>query len=176
MDTNIKLIGFTGKAGSGKTTAAKFLVEGRNFRVIKFAEPIKAMLRAIGLEWRELEGDLKEAPCPILGGKTPRFAMQTLGTEWGRQTIYQDIWVEAWAALVKKALDSGESIVCDDVRFPNEVATIKSLGGKIIDIVNPRAQDNVYAHVSETEILDYDVRILNNGWTIELNEKIMEHL
>ena len=48
------------------------------------------MLYQLGLGEAHIEGALKEVPCELLGGKTPRYAMQTLGTEWGRDTDQQD--------------------------------------------------------------------------------------
>jgi hypothetical protein len=82
--TAARLIALTGYAGSGKSTLADILACEHGFTVVKFAGPLKAMLRALGLDEREIEGDLKEQPCQLLAGHTPRRAMQTLGTEWGR--------------------------------------------------------------------------------------------
>ena len=85
------LLGIHGKAGSGKSTAAQVLIDG-GFKRVKFADPLKNMLRAIGLTDQHIEGDLKEVPCDMLLGQTPRHAMQTLGTEWGRGCIGGEFW------------------------------------------------------------------------------------
>ena len=171
----MRVIGLTGKAGSGKSTAAKYLVEEYGYTLIKFADPLKDMLRVIGLGHYELEGDGKEKPCYLLGGKTPRFAMRSLGTEWGRHTMYQDIWVEAWYRRANEIVQSGGKVVCDDVRFPNEISAVKCLPGKIINIVNPSvvSKDN---HISETLNLEYDFRILNNDTITEFQEKLSQFL
>jgi len=73
-----RLIAFAGPAGSGKSTASAVL-QDQGFELVKFASPLKAMMRAYyrscGAEAdfieRKIEGDLKQAPCPMLGFKTP---------------------------------------------------------------------------------------------------------
>ena len=52
-----------------------------------------------GMIRRMIDGDLKEAPTPLFEGRTPRHAMQTLGTEWGRDRIGRDL--RANAALAR---------------------------------------------------------------------------
>lgn len=127
-----RLIALTGLAGSGKSTVAKRLVVRHGYRVEKFAGPLKDMLRGFGLTERHIEGDLKEVPCDILGGKTPRYAMQTLGLEWGRDIISPSLWVDAWSRRAATGL-----VVCDDCRFPNEAAAVRALGGIIVRVVRP---------------------------------------
>ena len=90
------IIGLTGLAGSGETTVARHLMGMHGFVRHRMAEPLKSMLKALGLTEQQIDGDLKEVPCELLGGKTPRHAMQTLGTEWGRDLISQNLWVKAW--------------------------------------------------------------------------------
>ena len=123
------IIGFTGPIGCGKSFAARHLVNNHGFTIHKMAEPLKSMMRAIGLTDQHIEGALKEVPCDLLCGKTPRRAMQTLGTEWGRALVGDDLWVNLW----RHTLPAGR-IVCDDVRYANEAATVRSLGGIVIEI------------------------------------------
>lgn len=159
----MRLIGFCGLAGSGKSTAAQILVEHYGFARQRFADPLKAMLRALGLSEREIDGDLKEKPCARLMGKTPRDAMQSLGTEWGRALIADDLWVELWRKSVQYHLSIGGKIVVDDVRFPNEVAAIRAIGGKIIRVRRDMRSESLGAHASETQALDVDAAIFNEG-------------
>ena len=92
------------------------------------------MLKAgLGLSEEQVNGSRKGEPDPSLGGHTPRYLMQTLGTEWGRRMISDDIWLRAWV----KALGGHRNVVVDDVRFPNEAELIRSLGGYIIQIDRP---------------------------------------
>lgn len=156
------IIGLTGYAGSGKSTAAKHLVEKHGFTQVKFAGPLKQMMRCLGLGDREIEGDLKEVPHPVLNYKTPRYAMQTLGTEWGRELIGQNLWVNVGVESTHQALGEGSQVVIDDCRFPNEAAAIKELGGVIIKINRPGVEP-VNAHASESQELPVDWEVYNVG-------------
>lgn len=159
------IIGFCGSIGSGKTTAAQFLIEDKGFVRVRFAQPFKSMLLAIGLTHEEVDGHLKEKPCDLLGGKTPRYAMQMLGTEWGRDLISPQLWVNCW----KKAAADQKNVVVDDVRFHNEVTAIHQLGGKVIRIIRSGAgttvSELVNKHASEQADLHEDFTILNDGAT-----------
>lgn len=125
-----RVVAFTGLAGSGKSTAADYLVT-KGYTRVKFAAPLKAMLRTIGLTEDHIEGHLKEVPCALLQGKTPRHAMQTLGADWARTCIGEYFWIGLWMRDVDDILDRGGRVVCDDCRYPNEAAAIRKLGGDI---------------------------------------------
>lgn len=111
------IIGLTGFKGSGKSEVARFLVEQYKFERLPFAGPLKAMLAAAGMKESELFGGDKEKPSALFGGQTPRYVMQRLGTEWGRDMIHPDLWVLLWEEAIKHA---GPRIVVEDVRHENE--------------------------------------------------------
>ncbi|OQS39777.1 deoxynucleotide monophosphate kinase [Chromobacterium haemolyticum] len=123
------VLALCGAAGAGKSTIAAELAAQHGYTVVKFAGPLKAMMRALGLTDDEIEGHLKEQPSELLGGATPRHAMQTLGTEWGRQLIHAELWVGAWARTVLCVLAAGGRVVVDDCRFANELDAVQRLGG-----------------------------------------------
>lgn len=153
-----RLIGFCGIAGSGKSTAAGHLVAAHGFRRVRFAGPLKAMLAALGCSPEEIDGAAKELPCDLLGGRTPRQAMQTLGTEWGRQLVAPDLWTRAWA----RAANGLPLVVADDVRFPNEAEAIRARGGIVIEITSPCAGSaSGSSHASERMEFEPDLRIHN---------------
>lgn len=158
------LVGISGKAGSGKTTASAALVDAGWVR-IKMADPLKDMLRAIGLTDRHIEGDLKEVPCDLLGGATPRHAMITLGTEWGRDLIHPDIWVTIAKQRIASVLASGFNVVVDDVRYDNEAKAIRDLGGAVVGI--ERDIGPGIAHKSEAGVA-VDMVCKNTGSVAEL--------
>lgn len=160
------VVGFAGLARSGKSTAAQYLVDLYDFKRIRFAQALKDMLRAVGLGDREIDGDLKEVPCDLLGGKTPRFAMQTIGTEWGRNLIAPDIWIRVWQGAVGR-LPADQAVVCDDVRFPNEVEAIRSLGGIIVRL-DRHSAGIAGGHVSELIQFEPDVVLKNDSDDIEV--------
>lgn len=149
-----KLIALTGKAGSGKSEVASYLVDGHGFQLVKFAGPLKAMLRGyyreIGLSEEEidrrLEGDLKETPDPYLAGRTPRHAMETLGTEWGRSHMDPEFWINA----AKRTIDNATGpVVVDDCRFGNEADAIHERGGAVVDVVSSRSRRKRSTHAAE---------------------------
>ena len=167
-----RIIALVGNAGAGKSTVADYLMREHGYVLIKFAGPLKAMLRAIGLDDEEIEGSRKEQPCDLLCGKTPRHAMVTLGTEWGRDLIGVDFWAGLWQEEAAMHLNAGHIVVVDDCRFPNEYAAVKEIGGMAWHIVRPdHAGSSLPGHRSEGALADYygDMRtILNGGSMAEL--------
>lgn len=151
LDTPRTIVAFTGLAGSGKSTAAAHLVRRHGYQRVRFAGPLKAMMMALGCTPAEIDGARKEMPCELLGGKTPRHAMQTLGTEWGRDLIASDLWIRAWQAAVAK-VPAGVPIVVDDCRFPNEGEAVRAAGGVIVRIDRPGA-GTASVHASEQHVL-----------------------
>lgn len=135
-----RVIGLTGRAGAGKGAAAEVLVNRFGFVQIDFADPLYQCIEAItGIPRSVLKTDrtVKESPLARFGGVSPRRMLQTLGTEWGRDTIHPDLWVEAWLAQVAAA--RGRDIVATDVRFVNEANAIRSLGGRVWMVIRPGA-------------------------------------
>lgn len=143
------IIGIVGGKGVGKTTLANALIRALDYDalVIKMADPLKTMLRSVGLTDDEIEGYLKEQPCPLLCNKSPRHAMQTLGTEWGRHCIGQDFWTKLWERQV--ALCAKSVVITDDVRFNNEAEAVLNSGGHLVYLGGVDAND---LHPSETEM------------------------
>lgn len=157
-----KLVAFIGAIGAGKSTAAQIFCEGNKFKRISFADPLKGMLSSLGLSSGELYGMEKETPNLLLGGKTARYAMQTLGTEWGRNLISSEIWVNAWLHRVTTNVEN--STVIDDMRFQNEYNIVRSLGGIIVKIVRAQSENSdKISHPSEKEFeaFSYDYIITN---------------
>lgn len=161
--------------GSGKTTLAEYLEFEHGFQIVRFASGLKAMTQAlfenIGLsayDARELIGDpeLKELPLRELGGATPRYLMQTLGTEWGRNVHGDDFWVNLTMTKVKRLMAEGHSVVIDDCRFTNEADAVIDAGGRMIRIVRPGIKvAEGKRHVSEGELDAYPcfATLLNDG-------------
>lgn len=96
-----------------------------------FAEPIYRMIgelighdKVAKLRRENQKGD----PLPELGGKSLREALQTLGTDWGRDSVYQNIWVDT--ALRK--LQGRNRVAFDDLRFPNEYERMRELGAVFV--------------------------------------------
>lgn len=165
------IIGFTGLAGSGKSTAADYLVKRHGFVRTRFADTLKGMMRVLGLGDAEIEGHLKEVPCPILMGKTPRWAMQSLGTEWGRNCIDRDIWIALWQRTTCDILDHGGNVVVDDCRFDNEFRMLEKMDAKVCRIIRAGA-GTASTHVSEQGVFPVAYEIQNNGSIAALHDHV----
>lgn len=138
------IIGFVGFIGSGKDTAADYLVNFHGFRRDSFANTLKDAVAAVfGWDRVLLEGRTKEARewreqrdewwSNRLGKDiTPRHVLQYWGTEVCRNGFHDDIWI---ASLENKIRKTGDDIVISDVRFPNEIKAIHNAGGKVVRVV-----------------------------------------
>ena len=146
-DRQMPLVGLCGPKGCGKSTISQLLgsfVCGTPFhrtdlnhhlstyRRLRFAGKIKSMLRDLGLTEAQVDGDEKETPCELLGGRTPREVMQSLGTQWGRDLVDPGLWLRATMDQADKIAD--RFTVIDDVRFDNEAEAIRSRGGYVIEV------------------------------------------
>ncbi len=105
--------------------------------VLPLAGPLKSMLRTLGVPEVCLTGSLadKERSLDLLCGRTARHAMQSLGTEWGRECIHPELWLRAWKHAAKLYVASGTCpslIIVDDLRFDNEAAYLRGLGAIIV--------------------------------------------
>jgi hypothetical protein len=139
------LIGICGFISSGKDTIADYLVNFHEFRRESFANTLKdAVSSVFGWDRTLLEGRTKEARewreqvdpwwaerlnMPNL---TPRLMLQLWGTEVCRRGFHDDIWI---ASLENKLRTTKDNVVISDCRFPNEIASIKRAGGKVIRVV-----------------------------------------
>ena len=126
------VVGLAGQMRSGKDTVAdifgRLIQENHlDFQInrLSFAEPIKSMLQVgLGLARDQVDGGRKDVVDNDYGC-TPRHMMQSLGTEWGRELIHQDIW--RIALMRKLKFDSGWFNIITDVRFDNEAEWIRDL-------------------------------------------------
>ncbi|MGW1259689.1 deoxynucleotide monophosphate kinase family protein [Streptomyces sp. NPDC002513] len=170
---NTPLIGFAGAAGSGKDTAASFLVE-RGWCRKAFADPVRDMLYAVNPALIDSES---EAGKTTVAWEVDRHGwdyvkrefpevrgyLQRLGTEAGRQVLGADVWVNA---LFRDCETWTEPTVISDVRFPNEADAIRKRGGLVVEIRRPsQALIEDSDHISENALADwdFDVTILNTG-------------
>jgi len=165
-----RLIGIYSPAPqSGKTLAATVLTH-KGFQPVSFAEPLKRMIteflmslgyekdQALKLAWFNKAAVIQEI------NASPRYLLQTLGTEWGRNLICEDVWIRAWKARAEKY----DQVIVDDVRFENEAEAVKAMGGEMWQIYRPSA---TYSGLHSSEgSLDkwhgFD-RIIENDGTIE---------
>lgn len=156
-----KLVAFSGPAGAGKSTMAEAFPEAER---LSFAEPIRRMLIALGVPEQNLrDPKLKNVPLPQFGGRSARYLMQTLGTNWGREMVSDDIWTSAASILIENALKT-KMVVIDDARFDNEADAIHKLGGMLVEVMR-EGHKHSDVHASERGISNakIDRVVLNTG-------------
>ena len=165
------MLAFTGKGGSGKDTAAKVL-EDAGWVKINFGDTLKeALARMLDVDIVHFtDPALKQQTLPEFG-ITPRYAMTTLGTEWGRNMISPDLWLRIYRKRVYEHKQRQQTkFVTTDVRFDNEATEIKNNGGKVVLIVRRDSLD--INHESENGISQPDIVVYNDSTVKALQEKI----
>lgn len=173
----MKIIAFSGSMGSGKSTAIQFLEDFENKQIIciKFAAPLYDMqefiYRRIKTVYNRPENFVKD-----------RKLLQWLGTEWGRETINDSIWIDIWKESVLDANRNNPKaiIVCDDCRFNNEAQIVQSLGGYVVKIDTDNNKDRITTangivnHSSELGIDNkyIDFMLSNNDTILEFGTNL----
>jgi hypothetical protein len=148
---------------------------------LSFAGPLKAACAAIfGFTDEQLNGALKEVP-DAKWGVSPRQVMQRFGTDLMRKYSNlmvpvknpEDFWITVMAKRIA-SLPEGTHIVISDVRFANEAAFVRQLGGVIIKIDRP---DTAASDPHASEALDFsaDSVIVNNGSIADLVAAVKNH-
>jgi len=155
------VIAIAGPAGSGKDTLAKFLLARFGGYRYSFADPLRAMLRAgFGIDMDDPNWQARKEDVIEVLGKSPRQLLQTLGTEWGRTHVREDVWLVLAAARLRQ---QGYGMVIADLRFENEAAWVRQRG-QLIHITRPGLKP-VAEHVSNTPITHApgDMHVENNS-------------
>lgn len=165
------IIALNAYAQSGKDTVADYLVLEHNFVRLTFADKLREfvwninpivgfdndlgpvryqdVVRSLGYE--RAKKDYPEV----------REMLQRVGTEGGRETLYDNVWVDATI----RQISSHRDYVITDCRFPNEYTAVANLiGGFNVHIERP-GYGPVNNHISETALEGYkfDYEILNNS-------------
>jgi hypothetical protein len=165
--------------GCGKSTLAKALKRNNpDAQVLPFAETLKAMVAVLlvhnGYTQEEAEiliRDHKNAKLDCLGGKTLRYVMQTLGTDWGRKLIDPDLWIHPFRHKAGKAIREGRDVISDDMRFPNELAAVEALGGDSVMVLRTDLQPPEEAgHASEENLDASQVDVTLEAGRLEARE------
>jgi hypothetical protein len=191
-----KIIAIAGFIGSGKDTAAEYLINNHNFTKLSFAGALKdCVSQVFGWDRVLLEGETQEsrqwreqvdswwAKRLDIPHFTPRWVLQYWGTEVCRIGFHKDIWV---AALENKLNKAKGNVVITDARFSNELLAVKNLNGTLIRVERgPRPKwydhasrfnqgveqippEGVHASEYSSVGLEYDYYLDNNGKKEEL--------
>jgi len=178
------IIGLSGQKQSGKDTVAAYLVKEHGFERKAFADPLKQSVAAlfgipfsyidklkmddvlVGIgrigqpeydQWIQYDGEVSK-------GLTFREFLQRYGTEAHRDIFGQDFWLDY--TLPVQGFYPGRAIVVTDVRFANEAARVRELGGLVVRVI--RGLSDQDQHRSEVIDFDWDYIIDNDGSFHEL--------
>ena len=168
----------SGKAGSGKTTFADYLVRTYPNKYISLA--LAAKLKTLTYKL------LKIFNIPITSfsdlddrstKERYRSYMQLIGTEAMRSTFGDDFWCEQLLPSVEQYVSSGFNVIISDVRFSNEQEFFKSRFDDVKCIMIRRSSIDMteVKHSSEnTDNLHIDEVIFNDGDIHEF-ELLIDH-
>ena len=163
------VIGFAGKARSGKDAAGQYLVKEYQFKHYYFAKPLKeGCNKMFNLSDEQIRNKEKVIEP---WGKSPRELYQLLGTDVAR-TIDPNVWIKNAEMFIKK--HPGFSVVITDVRFANEAKWIREKGGAVVYINREQKEIEANSHSSENGLSgeDVDVYMENDGTINALYDKI----
>ena len=166
MSVKPMLVGIAGAAGSGKDTVGDWFVKHFDFQKLAIASTLKAGLAAMGLP-EPASRELKEVNISGFDFSW-RHAAQKLGTEWGRN-LDENIWLKLAEVKIKALQELGDPVVVTDIRFENEAAMIRNLGGYVIHLQGRKAElGKLESHPSERGIVFVaGDTIIHNGGTIQ---------
>lgn len=174
LKPRVRAVGLCGYARSGKDEVAKVLTS-RGFIRIAFADALREALYALnpllnGYTTTQEMVDLIGWEGAKVQSHQVRELLQRLGTEVGRAQFGENFWVDL--ALSKIPDDS--DVVFTDVRFPNEVQAVESLGGDLIRVTRPNV-GAINKHVSESALDAYlcKYNLHNDGSLDELKIKVL---
>lgn len=182
MEKRLNLIGFAGRARSGKTTLCKFLQKEKNAKIVTIASYLKKLCCEVLsmdmytlLEYKdnntELNFAFNDTAYKVLNDKTGisldtlhqeldnviihtiREMLQVVGTNVIRK--YNSNWHVDQMREEILSYDNNTMVVIDDVRFPNERQAIEELGGIVLFIIRP-SFDYISNHISETSLKWYN--------------------
>lgn len=167
------IIGISGKAGAGKDTLLDMLMEiNKNIERVKFAGYLKDIsAELLGVEPSQFESQEFKSAFVGDGKMTVRDFLIKLGMLM--RDVKSTYWVDTAMEEAMSINESGHDVVITDMRFPNELESVKKAGGVTIRI--NRLNKGV-DHESDTALddADFDHVIYNYGSLEDLRKNAEE--
>lgn len=161
------ILGISGLKRSGKDTLARFFVD-RGWHRYGLADPIKAACSAI-FDWSPDHIESHKETVDPRWNISPRRGMQIMGTEVFREMLPRlvegfpaSFWISRMVQEYE-GLAPGAEMVVPDVRFLDEAAAIREMGGKIVKVIRPDLQPEHHASEAEVSRITPDYVVLNDG-------------
>lgn len=177
----MQVIGLMGRAGAGKDTCAEYLFDPKTDVRLAFAGPMKHDLSNI-LNLPEKmfhERSLKERPLLSYPKDTPRTLMTWYGTLM-KERFGNDFWIKRMRESIE-AHNHCKRILITDVRFPDEVAFVRSYTNHTLIYVDRPSLGALSpdAHISERSAYNLKsnahIVLINDGTLDDLHQKIYTH-
>jgi hypothetical protein len=175
----MKLIGFTGRAGAGKDTAAEVLIIKHRAHHFSMAARLKAMLQ-VGLDLHPFDYKTPEQKAALIPwlGRSYRDLAQTLGTEWGRAQ-HPQLWVLLAERDIAQRLKT-QHVVITDIRFENEAEMVYRLSGTLVHVkrageVHLNAEQQAHASERGLPVGPYD-RVIQNNYGVDVLHNEVESI
>jgi hypothetical protein len=161
------IIGLGYRARSGKDTVGEILVRRFGFMRVSFADQLK---RTVGQLYRvdPFDPDFKTTALP--NGMTGGQALQQIGV--ALRGVDENIWIHA-SGLTGYAMMPNARIVVTDVRFPNEAAAVRELGGKLWEIRRPGLPADSHASEIGGREIKWDAVIPNDTTLADLEGRVI---
>jgi ABC-type glutathione transport system ATPase component len=164
---SIKRIAFSGKAGSGKTTAAQHLVDKHKFSRVSFAKPLYDVLYYAQKKF----GFKKE--------KNREF-LQFVGV-WARKFAFANELPDPVLDIAKKSIAKHSQVVFDDLRMKVEYNLLKEMGFKMYRLTQREHDANNMAggskqHITEIDLDDVELPEVNNDGSIDDFKKKLDEI
>jgi len=178
-----KIIGISGKIGSGKSTLSKIIQKKLSkveYQEWNFADNLKKIVAILlGYTYEEIiTTDVKSDFIPEIDMNV-RQVFQKVGTDCLRNNLHNDIWVIS--LMLNYIKQNKPNIIIADVRFPNEAKFVLDHDGILIRINRNLNSTNLVTnleinnHISETALDDFPFEniIENNGTIDDLENSFM---
>lgn len=152
-----KLIGIGYRARAGKDTVGDILEQSFGYERYSFAHVLKEVCYMLA---GSLESGDEFKETVQLCGLTGRQLLIAVGKAL-REHVSPNVWIDA--VDLPGALATYDRIVITDVRFPNEAAKIKELGGILIEVRRPGLPDDLDETETAGAAIKWDHTIVNAG-------------
>ena len=182
------LIGIHGQQRTGKGTIANYLASAYGYKIIKFAEPIREMIRPLlrraGIPESKIENYfeddvLKETPIPLLGNRSTRHLMRCVGLQF-RDAVDVKLFQYLAEGEITKQLQAGNRVAIDALRFPHELEFLKSQEAQLWWVERPGYTKPVTAATHPSEIPlpreEFHAAFINDKGIVELHRGIEQAL